>query len=299
MPGTVAPGMKRMRRGCAGSPAPSAGRTASIQTPSGILNSRGEPGSLEYKVSRPSWGETTTSTGCWWRSARFTAALRKVATPSTADTMRTLSSPDEGAGKLTPTISAMMATTTIISTRVTPRRVRWGGPPGPRPTPPSAGSPPPRWGPPRPGRRDGGARADRGSGGPRADRGVPPPGGAALFGFPTDNVGIGPFAAGLAIGAEADDLRFVGLMFAGEAVDEIMGPGILGDVPGHVRAVPLVDIGGLHAQRLQALLGSGEGARIEFVHAQRGPETIDLGAGGGDFGFIRLLEQHGSDESHE
>src|ERR1019366_6546322 len=203
MPGTVAPGMKRTRRGCAGPPASSAGSTASMVTPSGILSSRVKPGSLEYRAIRPSWGKMTTSTGCWWRSARFTAALRKVATESQADTRRTLSSPAEAAGKLRPTIRAMIATTTTISTRVTPRR-------------------------------------------------------GCLLVFPTDNVGIDPFAAGLAVGAEADDLRFVGLMFAGEAVDEVAGPGILGDVLGHVGAVPLVDVRRLDAQRLQTLLGGGE-----------------------------------------
>src|ERR1035437_4039959 len=201
----------------------------------------------------------TTSTGCWWRSARFTAALRKVATESAADTMRTLSSPAEAAGKLRPTIRAMMATTTTISTRVTPRRVR--------------------------------VRASLGC----TRRSLMPP----LLILPTEDVGIDPFAAGLAIGAEAHDLRFVGLMFAGEAVDEVASPGVLWDVLGHVGAVPLVYIRGLHAQRLQALLGGGEGARIEFVGAQRGHEIIDLGARDGDFRLIRPLEQSRSDKGHE
>src|SRR5450759_3821801 len=144
--------------------------------------------------------------------------------------MRTLSSPAEAAGKLRPTIRAMIATTTTISTRVTPRRVHIAPDP---------------------------------CGVPRSRLRLGPP----LLVFPTDNVGIDPFAAGLAVGSEADDLRFVGLMFAGEAVDEVAGPGILGYVLGHVGAVPLVDIRRLDAQRLQTLLGGGEGARIEFVGA--------------------------------
>src|ERR1017187_413511 len=125
------------------------------------------------------------------------------------------------------------------------------------------------------------------------------PGCGCLLVFPTDDVGIDPFAAGLAIGTEADNLGFVGLMFAGEAVDEVTGPGILGNVLGHVGAVPLVDIGGLDAQGLQALLGGGEGAGIELVGAQGGHEIIDLGTGDGDFRLIRPPEQRGSDEGHE
>src|SRR5262245_59646776 len=63
-----------------------------------------------------------TSTASWRRCERLTAALRKAATESVADTMRTLSSPEERAGKDTPTTSPMIARTTTISTRVTPRR---------------------------------------------------------------------------------------------------------------------------------------------------------------------------------
>src|ERR1017187_194827 len=65
---------------------------------------------------------------------------------------------------------------------------------------------------------------------------------SCLFVFPADDVCIGPFAAGLAIGAEAHDLRFVGLMFARKVVNEVTRPGILGDVFRHVGAVPLVDV---------------------------------------------------------
>src|SRR5215831_830909 len=63
-----------------------------------------------------------TSTASWRRCERLTAALRKAATESVADTMRTESSPAERAGKDTPTTSPMIARTTTISTRVTPRR---------------------------------------------------------------------------------------------------------------------------------------------------------------------------------
>src|ERR1019366_4489705 len=45
MPGTVAPGMKRTRRGWAGSAFSRAGRTPSMETPSGILSSRVKPAS--------------------------------------------------------------------------------------------------------------------------------------------------------------------------------------------------------------------------------------------------------------
>src|ERR1039457_891052 len=83
------------------------------------------------------------------------------------------------------------------------------------------------------------------------------PGCGCLLVFPTDDVGIDPFAAGLAIGTEADNLGFVGLMFAGEAVDEVTGPGILGNVLGHVGAVPLVDIGGGDGAGLEPLSTGG------------------------------------------
>src|ERR1019366_4316808 len=340
MPGTVAPGMKRMRRGWAGSAFSWAGRTASMATPSGMLSWRVRPGSLEYRASRPSWAKTTSSMGCWRRSARVTAALRKAATESLAETMRTLSRPAEAAGRLRPTMRAMIATTTTISTRVTPRvaaflrdgrfkrecvfpaetqrrrdkrredreRGREGRLVKPKRcsaaelvgrTPWSA--------------RDAlvplfarrikplrhGGRPTRAS---AADQGVRPTRAWSLirtrrelFVLPADDVGIDPFAAG----AEADDFGLVDLMLAREAVDEVAGPGVLGDVLGHVGAVPLVDIGGLDAQRLEPLFGGGEGAGIELVSAQGGHEIIDLGAGDGDLRLIRPPEQSGSDEGYE
>ena len=69
-----------------------------MATPSGMLSWQVKPGSLEYRASRPSWAKTTSSMGCWRRSARVTAALRKAATESVAETMRTLSRPAEAAG---------------------------------------------------------------------------------------------------------------------------------------------------------------------------------------------------------
>src|SRR5438270_1288417 len=154
------------------------------------------------------------SIGCWRRSARFTAALRNVATESVADTSRTLSTPAEAEGNATAAISPMMATTTIISISVTP-----------------------------------------------------------LLGFPTEDIGIQSFAAGLAVAAVTDDVRLVA-MFARKLVSIIVAPGVFRNIHGHVGAVPLVDFPGLHAQRDQPLLGGGERAGIQLVGAQPRPELL-------------------------
>src|SRR5437870_1564102 len=71
-------------------------------------------------VRVPCRGEMISSIGCCRRSARLTAALRKLATELEAEAIRTLSMPADMEGAETATISAMMVTTTIISIRVTP-----------------------------------------------------------------------------------------------------------------------------------------------------------------------------------
>src|ERR1043165_3497308 len=93
----------------------------------------------------------------------------------------------------------------------------------------------------------------------RAFRPVP------LLVLPTDDMGIDPFAARLAIGAEADDLRLVHAVLAGEAVDVIHIPRIFRNVFRQVRTVPLHCVGRFYSQRLKPLLGGGKGAGIEFV----------------------------------
>src|ERR1035437_5697620 len=115
------------------------------------------------------------SMGCWRRSARFTAALRKLASESVAEDRRTLSRPADTAGKVMPTIRPMIATTIIISTSVTP----------------------------------------------------------FLLALPTENVGIQPFTARLAVGSEADDIRLVAVLTR-ILVHVVVGPRIFGDVLGHV-----------------------------------------------------------------
>src|ERR1035437_7910565 len=237
MPGTEAPGMRMRRRAPWGSSG-FRGSTASIAMPSGSLSSRVNPGSLEESVRRLSLGEMISSMGCWWRSARFTAAFRKLASESVAETRRTLSRPADTAGKVMPTISPMMATTIIISTRVTPR---------------------------------------------------------VLLALPTENVGIQPFAARLAVGSEADDIRLVAVL-ARVLVDVVVRPRIFGDVLGHIGPSPLVQIPRPYAQGLQALLGGGERARVQFVGAQRGHEVVDLCARRGDSGRVAVLQNGGSDQ---
>src|ERR1051326_6887072 len=82
----------------------------------------------------------------------------------------------------------------------------------------------------------------------RAARAFPP---VPLLVLPTDDIGIDPFAARLAIGAEADDLRLVHAVLAGEAVDVIHVPRIFRNVFRQVRTVPPPRVGRVHAQRLK------------------------------------------------
>src|ERR1039458_1638844 len=213
--------------------------------PSGSLSSRVNPGSFEYSVRRLSLGEMINSMACWRRSARFTAALRKLASEWWARARRTLSRPADTAGKVMPTISPTITTTIIISTRVMPRA------PAPRPL--------------------------------------------FLLALPTENVGIQPFAARLAVGSEADDIRLVSVIDR-VLVHVVVRPRIFRDVLGHVGPRPLVLIPRPDAQGLQALLGSGERAGIQFVGAQRGHEVVDLGARRGDSGRVAVLQNGGSDQ---
>src|SRR5436305_13453468 len=100
------------------------------------------------------------STASCLRCARLTAELRNAATESVAETMRTASMPAVMAGKEIPMTRPTIATTTIISRSVTPRRL--------------------------------------------------------LPILPTEDVGIDPFTAGLAVGAKADDFGLIGNVLARE-----------------------------------------------------------------------------------
>src|SRR5262245_16916042 len=63
-----------------------------------------------------------------------------------------------------------------------------------------------------------------------------------LLALPTDDIGIDSFAAGLAVGAEADDIRLVVSVLAGETVHVVHAPRILRNVQRHVGAIPLGSI---------------------------------------------------------
>src|SRR5271157_683859 len=202
MPGTVAPGI-RMRRRAAWGSSGFGGSTASIAMPSGSFSARVNPGSLEYSVRRLSLGEMISSRACWRRSARFTAALRKLASESVAEARRTLSRPAEIAGKEMPAIRPTIATTIIISTRVTPR---------------VGGRGPGAWG--------------RGKAAFFPWPLTPEPWPLFLLALPTDNVGIQPFAAGLSVGAQADDIRLVAVLTR-ILVHVVVAPRILGDLLRH------------------------------------------------------------------
>src|SRR5690349_15359363 len=77
---------------------------------------------------------------------------------------------------------------------------------------------------------------------------------AAMLILPANEVGVEAVAAGLAVCAERSDVGLV-TVFTRVFVDVVVAPGIFGNVFGHVGAGPLSRIGGLQAQRLQALFG--------------------------------------------
>src|ERR1700679_1331922 len=82
--------------------------------------------------------------------------------------------------------------------------------------------------------------------------------------FPANDVGIDPVSAGLAVGAQADNIGLVSVV-ARIAVDKGMLPGIVPDVLLDIRPLPVLHALGLLAERLQALLGGGEHAGVEFI----------------------------------
>src|SRR5579885_2720447 len=116
--------------------------------------------------------------------------------------------------------------------------------------------------------------------------------------FPADDVGIQSVAARLAVGAIADDVGLVAV-FAGVLVNVVVAPGVFRNFLGHVGAVPLIEVGGLHAQRLQPLLVGREGPGIQLVGAERRLEILDLRARRGDAGLVTVLEHVGGDQRHK
>src|SRR5215472_18152801 len=200
-----------------------------MEMPSGSLSLRSEPGSLPYMAIMLSFTETTRATGCWRRSARLSAAFRNAETEPVAEDRRTLSRPAATEGNEIAIMRPMMATTTSISIRVTPR-VLWED--------------------------FFDAEAQR-----RRDKMllalrlcVSASKGNLTLLFPTDDIGIDSIAAGLAVGAKADDVGEVAVI-AGEFVDVIVPPRIFRDLFIGVGAAPLSSVRRLDAQRLQALLG--------------------------------------------
>src|ERR1700691_5620194 len=105
--------------------------------------------------------------------------------------------------------------------------------------------------------------------------------------FPANDVGIDPVSAGLAVGAQADNVGLVSVV-ARIAIDEGMLPGIIPNVLLDIRPLPILHTLRLLAERLQALLGGREHAGVEFIRPQRGGIGVNLGARLSNFRAVRL-----------
>src|ERR1022692_308728 len=135
MRGGTPPGWNRNRRGSSvGSSR--AGQTACTAMPGGRINRFKKAASGDRMVTVFSLMEMDSSMACCRRSARLAATFMKAATDRAPAARRSFSMPAMVLGKERPTIREMMASTTIISIRVTPRhttgletRCRRGPPP--------------------------------------------------------------------------------------------------------------------------------------------------------------------------
>src|SRR5579862_7732132 len=105
--------------------------------------------------------------------------------------------------------------------------------------------------------------------------------------FPVDDVGIHTLAAGLAVGAETDDVGFIA---------------VLARVFVNVRVFPRVDrdvLPQIRPQGFQALLLGRKHAVVGVKLQQRGLEIIDLHARRLNPRLVRLFEQIGPDQHGE
>src|ERR1700722_620832 len=87
--------------------------------------------------------------------------------------------------------------------------------------------------------------------------------------FPANDVGIDPISAGLAVGAVTDNVGLVSVITR-KTIHVGMVPGIVLDLLLKIRTLPILDVLRPLAQRLQALIGGRENARVQFVGSQRG-----------------------------
>src|SRR5512141_1069428 len=84
-----------------------------------------------------------------------------------------------------------------------------------------------------------------------------------VFVAPTDNVGVVPFSAGLAVGAERNEVGLVSVV-TGEFVEIGMAPGVFRRVLRQIRTRPLIHAVRFHAQRVQAQISGGKIPGIQF-----------------------------------
>src|SRR5579875_3429541 len=92
---------------------------------------------------------------------------------------------------------------------------------------------------------------------------------------PTDDIGIIPLPAGLAVGAQREDVRLIAVL-ARILIKIGAAPGIQRNILGQIRTRPLRLIVRFDAQRVQALIRGRIGPGIQLVGAQRRHERLDL-----------------------
>src|SRR5580704_11590551 len=116
--------------------------------------------------------------------------------------------------------------------------------------------------------------------------------------FPTDNVGTVSLAAGLTVGAVADDVGLIAVL-AGVVINIRVFPGIDADVFVGIRPLPVVGVLRLDAQRLQALFSGGIDSGIEFVRSQSRHVRIDLSPRRNSLAALRLADHLGQHQGGE
>src|SRR5262249_44302287 len=78
-----------------------------------------------------------------------------------------------------------------------------------------------------------------------------------------------------------------------------VAPGIPRDVLLEVRAVPAVDVSGVHLEGLESLLTGRVAAGVQLELVERGAHQLDLDAGGGLLRLADPAEEAGADQRRQ